>query len=83
MLLGAVPLLPAMCNFFFVPQDLIGRINSYSERISFQSNLFLLVSNILRSKLFLMKISILHWNDAAYTCKDKLWRKVANKYQMS
>ena len=26
-------------NLFFVPQDLIGRINSYSERMAFQRNL--------------------------------------------
>ena len=26
--------------------------------------------------VFPMKISSLHWNSAAYTCKEKLWRKV-------
>ena len=31
-----------LCNFFFVLQDLIDRINSYFQRIAFQRNLFLI-----------------------------------------
>ena len=34
-----------LLNFFFIPQDLIDRIDSYFQRIAFQSN-FLLASNI-------------------------------------
>ena len=33
--------------------------------------------------LFPMKKSSLHCNDAAYTCKEKLWRKFAGECQMS
>ena len=49
----------------------------------FRGTWFLLASNTLRHKFFPMKISSLHWNGAAYTCKEKLWRKVADEYQMS
>ena len=31
-----------LCNFLFVPQDLINRINSYFQRIAFQRNLLLI-----------------------------------------
>ena len=31
-----------LLNFFFVPQDLIDRIDSYFKRIAFQSNLLLI-----------------------------------------
>ena len=42
---------------------------------------FLLASNTLHHKFFLMKISSLHWNGTAYTCKEKLWWKVTGEYQ--
>ena len=32
----------ALCNFFFVLQDLIDRIDSYFQRIAFQRNLLLI-----------------------------------------
>ena len=32
-----------LCNFFFVPQELIDGINSYFQKIAFWSNLFLIV----------------------------------------
>ena len=51
-----------LCNFFFVLQDLIGRINSCLWRIAFQKNLLLMASNTLRPKFFPMKMSSLHWN---------------------
>ena len=44
---------------------------------------FLLVSNIQCHKFFPMKISSLHWNDAAYTRTEKLWWKVTGETQMS
>ena len=31
-----------LCNFFFVLQDLIDRINSYFQRIAFERNLLLI-----------------------------------------
>ena len=70
-------------NFFFVPQDLIDKINSYSRRIAFKRNLLLIGFQYSTSQVFTMKIRNLHWNGAAYTCKEKLWRKVAGEYQMS
>ena len=42
---------------------------------------FLFASNTLHHKFFLMKTSSLHC--AAYTCKEKLWWKVAGECQMS
>ena len=30
-----------------------------------------------------MKIRSLHWNDAAFTCKEKSWRKVTGEYPVS
>ena len=63
----------------FVLQDLSDRINFYFWRIC-----FLLASNtILLYKFFPMKISSLYWNGTAYTCKEKLWWKVADEYQIS
>ena len=56
-----------LCNFFFVPQELIERILIFSESL-FRGTCFLLASNTLHHKFFLMKISSLHWNGAAYTC---------------
>ena len=50
---------------FFGLQDLIDRINSYFQRIAFQSNFLLIASNTLRDKLFPVKLSSLHWNGAA------------------
>lgn len=44
---------------------------------------FSLFLNIwLRHKFFLMKINSLHWNGVAYTCKEKLWWRVAGEYQI-
>ena len=70
-------------TFFFVPQDLIERINSYFQRIAFRRNLILIGFQHLRHKFFPMKISNLHWNGAVSTCNEKLWPKVAGEYQMS
>ena len=42
-----------LCNFFFVLQDLIDRIDYYFQRIAFQRN-FLLASNTLHQKVFPM-----------------------------
>ena len=61
----------SVCNFFFVPQDLIDRINSY-----FRRKLLLIGSNTLCHTFFLMKIISLHWNGASYTCKEKIWQKI-------
>ena len=71
-----------LCNFFFVPQDLIDRINSYFQRIDFQRNLLLFGFYHSTSQFFLMKIVNPQLNDSAYTCKQKLWRKAAGEYQM-
>ena len=71
-----------LCNFFFVLQDFNDRINSYFRRIAFQGTCFLLASNNLSHKFFLMKVSTIHWNGAAYTCKESWW-KAAVEYQIS
>ena len=73
-----------LCNIFFVPQDLMDRINSYSQRIAFQRNLLLTGLQHSTSQVFFpMKINSHHWNAAAYTCQEKLWRTVGCEYQMS
>ena len=69
-------------NFFFVPQDLIDRVDSYFQRIAFQRN-FLLAPSIQGHMFFSMKTISLHWNGSAGTCKEKLWQKVTGEYQMS
>ena len=42
----------------------------------FRGTCYLLASNTVCNKFFLMKISSLHWNGAAYICKEKLWEKL-------
>ena len=54
----------------------------FREQI-FKETCFLLASNALRHKFFPVKISGLHCNGAAQTCNKKLWRKVADEYQIS
>ena len=57
-------------NIFFVHQIWL------TESIIFlRENIFLLASNTLRRKFSPAKISSLCWNGAAYTCKEKFWRK--------
>ena len=51
--------------------------NSFSEEL-LSYWLLTLCHNI-----FPVKISSLHWNFAVCTCKEKLWQKVADEYQMS
>ena len=50
---GQYTYVKGLCNFFFIFQDLIYRIDSYFQRIAFQRN-FLLTSNTLRHKFFPM-----------------------------
>ena len=59
-------------NFFFVPQDLIDRTNSYFQRIVFQRNLLLIGFQHSKPHAFPTNISSLHWNGAACTCKEEL-----------
>ena len=48
-----------LCNFFFVLQDLIDRLNSYFQRIVFQRKQ--LIIGFSHPTFLLMKIGSLHW----------------------
>ena len=58
------------------------RINWQNQFLLFRGNCFLFASNT-HHKFFVIKISSLHWNATAYTCKEKLWHKVAVECQIS
>ena len=68
-------------NFFYVPQDLIDRINSYFHRIAFQRNLLLIGFEYSNTRFFPINISSFHWNGVVHTCKEKSWWKVAAEYR--
>ena len=48
----------------------------------FKETYFFLASNNQRHKYFPMKISSLHWNEAVYNGKEKLWWQATSEYQM-
>ena len=61
---GQYTYVTALCNIFFVLEDLIDRIDSYFQRIAFQRNLLLIASNTLCHEYFSMEVTSLHWNGA-------------------
>lgn len=52
----------SLIDFFFVPQNLIDRTNSYFWWKAFSETFFSLTSNIHSHKIFQVKINSLHWN---------------------
>lgn len=57
-------------------------INSYFQRYIFYGISFLLDFNIHHHKLSPIKIRSLHQNGSPYTCKEMVWKKETNEYQI-
>ena len=72
-----------LCNFFFVLQDLIGRINSYFQRIAFWRNLLLIGFKHSTSQVFSDENKQLALKWRSITFKEKLWWKDTGEYQIS
>ena len=60
---------------FFVSQIWLTESILFLRENIFRGTSFLLASNTLRCNFFPAKINSLHWNGAAYTCKEKFRRK--------